>query len=61
MSILPRVPGLPPRTKISPEFKRFRPTIHDKRVVLPHPEAPSKPYLEKINKINKETRNSNLR
>lgn len=41
----PRVPGLPPNTQISPEFSRLRPTIQDSNVVLPHPDAPSKPYL----------------
>lgn len=40
---LPRLPGVPPNTQISPEFNRLRPTIHDKSVVFPQPEAPSKP------------------
>ena len=39
----PRLPGVPPKTQISPESNRLRPTIHDKSVVLPHPEAPSNP------------------
>lgn len=39
----PREPGVPPNTQISPEFNRLRPTIQDKSVVFPHPEAPSNP------------------
>lgn len=41
----PFVPGFPPSTQISPEFSLRLPTIHDKRVVFPHPEAPNNPYL----------------
>jgi hypothetical protein len=37
---------LPPNTNISPLFNRRRPTRHDNNVVLPQPEAPSRPYLE---------------
>lgn len=43
---LPFVPGFPPNTKISPEFSLRLPTIHDKSVVFPQPEAPKRPYLE---------------
>lgn len=42
----PREPGRPPRTQISPEYKRRLPTIHDKRVVFPQPLAPRRPYLK---------------
>lgn len=43
---LPADPGLPPRTHISPAFSLLRPTMQLNNVVLPHPLAPSKPYLE---------------
>lgn len=43
---LPLVPGLPPRTQISPVFNLLRPTMQLSSVVFPHPEAPSRPYLE---------------
>lgn len=42
----PFEPGLPPNTHISPEFNLRLPTIHDKRVVLPQPDAPRRPYLK---------------
>lgn len=44
---LPFVPGLPPKTHISPVFNLRLPTIQLSNVVLPQPEAPSNPYLEK--------------
>lgn len=34
---LPREPGVPPNTHISPELSLRRPTMHDNRVVLPQP------------------------
>lgn len=47
----PFLPGFPPRTHISPEFNRLRPTIQESRVVFPHPDAPSRPYLkEKVDR-----------
>lgn len=44
---LPADPGLPPSTHISPAFSLLRPTMQLSNVVLPHPLAPSRPYLEK--------------
>lgn len=44
---LPADPGLPPSTHISPAFSLLRPTMQLSNVVLPHPLAPSKPYLKK--------------
>lgn len=41
----PLVPGFPPSTQISPVFNRRRPTMQERRVVFPQPEAPSNPYL----------------
>jgi len=43
---LPADPGLPPSTQISPAFSLLRPTIQLNNVVLPHPLAPSRPYLK---------------
>jgi hypothetical protein len=51
LEILPRVPGFPPSTQISPLFSRLRPTIHDNNVVLPQPEAPKSPYLRDRERI----------
>lgn len=48
---LPRVPGFPPNTQISPELIRFRPTIHDNNVVLPQPDAPKSPYLQEAHAL----------
>lgn len=42
----PFVPGLPPNTHISPSFNLRLPTMQERRVVLPQPDAPNRPYLE---------------
>lgn len=43
---LPGTPGLSPNTVTSPLFNCLFPTMHESNVVLPQPDAPSKPYLE---------------
>lgn len=43
---LPGTPGFWPNTVTSPLFNCLFPTMHESRVVLPQPDAPSKPYLE---------------